>query len=46
MKWGDGVGIVTLCLTIYFLTKREKGHKDHLLRKLQKADQTKGMIAR
>ena len=29
---GDGVAIVTLCLAIDLLTKREKGHQD-LLRK-------------
>ena len=46
MKRGDGVGIVTLCLPTDRLTKREKGHQDHLLRKLEKADQTKTMIAR
>jgi hypothetical protein len=46
MNWGDGVGIVTLCLAIYLLTKWEKGHQDHLLRRVEKADQTKTMIAR
>ena len=27
---GDGVAIVTLCLAIDLLTKREKGHQDRL----------------
>jgi len=30
MNWGDGVFIVTLYWAINLLTKREKGHQDHL----------------
>jgi len=49
MKWGDGVGIVTLCLAILaiaLLTKQEKGHQDRLLWKVENAEQTKMMMAR
>ena len=45
MKWGDGVGIVTPSLAIDLLTKREKGHKDHLL-KVEKVQQKETMMAR
>jgi hypothetical protein len=41
MKWRDGV---TLGLAID-VTKREKGHPDHL-RNVEKAEQTKTMMAR
>jgi len=45
MKWGDGVSTVTLCLAIDLLMKWEKGHQDHLLRKVENAEQTKTMMA-
>ena len=45
MKGADSVGIVTLCLAID-LTKREKVHQDHHLRKVEKAERTKMMMAR
>jgi len=40
------VAAMTLCLAIDLLTKREKGHQDHLLRKMEKAELKKTMIAR
>jgi len=46
MKCGDGVGIVTLYLAIDLLTKREKGYQDRLLRKMEKTEQMKMMVAR
>jgi len=46
MNWGDGVEIVTLWLAIGLLMQRNKTNQEHLLRKVEKAEQMKTMVGR
>jgi len=45
MNWGDDVGIVTVRLAVDLLTKREKTNQEHPLRKVEKAEQKKTIMA-
>ena len=46
MNWDDGIGIVTLWLTIERLTKQDRDNEEQFPRKVEKAEQTETMMAR